>query len=104
MAPLKYLRIWILGILAMLAMLVSCVHRGPMAPETRATDPNARLVKGAIWFGSESGWRHTPWYRAEMDNIDWPRRVVLAGDGSVCLMDMGDVNEPEPHTYWACKG
>lgn len=91
----------VLGLLLALEFLFGCAHGLPRK-EVRATDRNARLVRQVLWVGSREIWERSPWYRMAQDTIEWPRRIVLAVDGSACLMDLRDVNEPEPTTYWAC--
>lgn len=84
-----------------LLLLLGCAH-GPLRPVVRATDRNARLVRGVVWIGGPEQWQHMPWYRAEYDSIDWPHRVVVSIDGSGCLMPEAEVNEPQQGDFYAC--
>lgn len=90
----------LLGLLLLLELVFGCAH---VPRETvRATDKNARLVRAVLWVGSHESWQASPWFRAESDMIEWPHKIVLAIDGSACLMDLREVNEPQPGDFWPC--
>lgn len=89
----------VLGWFLLLEFLFGCAHGFVPAP-ARAGDRNVRVVHRVLWVPNRSVWEASPWFR--ISDTDWPRRVVLAVDGTACLMDGRDVNEPRPQTYFVC--
>jgi hypothetical protein len=86
-----------------LLMLVAC-GPGHIPDPVPATAPNARLVQDVLFFASRLSWSRSPWYRELEDVIDWPRRVVLANDRSVCFVPERDVYTPLPNQFYQCAG
>lgn len=74
----------------------------PADQRSPATPTDARPVKRVLWIGSRESWISTAWYRIAEDAIYWPRRVVLAVDDTVCLMDQHDISDPQPGSSWPC--
>ena len=91
----------VLGLFVLLELLFGCA-RGVLPTPARAGDRNARPVRRVLWVSSRHAWEATRWYRMDRDAADWPRRVVLASDGTVCLMESRDIREPRQGEYWAC--
>ena len=91
----------VLGWFLLLELVFGCAHGVVPAP-ARAGDRNARPVRRVLWVSSRSAWEASRWYRTDRDSGEWPRRVVLAVDGSVCPMDVRDVREPRQWDYWSC--
>ncbi len=83
-------------------MISAACGYGPTPEPVRPTDAGARETRSVLYFGDRTQWERTPWFRVTEDLVSWPRRVVLASDGCVCLMPDTEVIEPRRHEYHRC--
>jgi len=83
----------------LVALITACAH-GSIRVPARAADPGARLVRGVWYNPNPEVWRHSYWFRADVDMVT-PMRVVISSDESACIMDMG-VDEPREGEFYTC--
>lgn len=83
-----------------LLFLVACAH-GTIREPARAGDRGAKLVHAVLPYASRLAWQRSPYWR--LSDVGYPWNVVIATDGTACLLSSDDVFLPEPRDYWVCN-
>lgn len=87
-----------------LLLCAACFGQGTLPPEPSPTDENTKTIAGVGTFISTYDWQRTPWYRIEDMGISLPVLVIIAQDGSACLVEGKDWAIAQAGKRFACPG